>query len=98
MERAVAPPRLVVLTGGARTGKTTVVERLASLGFTTCDEAAREVQWLIRNDVALVGGGKAQRWRNPDVQRKMVVDFALEQEEKALARLRAGEHAFLDRS
>ena len=38
------PPRLIVLTGGSGVGKTTLIERLAALGYPTVPAAAMPSQ------------------------------------------------------
>ena len=38
-----SPPLVVVLTGGSGVGKTTLIDRLASRGFSTVPEAAMQV-------------------------------------------------------
>ena len=59
-------PRLIVLTGGSGVGKTTLIERLKSLGYHTVPEAAMQVISTLNGmlDDGHVGGpGRQLEWR-----------------------------------
>ncbi len=57
---ATAQERLVVITGGPGTGKTTLIESLRAGGYATAPEAGRAI---IQDQVAI--GGRALPWADP---------------------------------
>ena len=96
-----SPPLVVVLTGGSGVGKTTLIDRLASFGFSTVPEAAMQVIDSLNtllDDGS--GGGPEQQlaWRSTHKTAfgNLVGTVALQQEQRALRS--SSNVLFLDRS
>jgi predicted ATPase len=66
-------PRFVVITGGPGSGKTSLVEHLASLGYGTVPEAAIQIIEE-QNQARGVAGQVAWRLRNPDPFQRLVLE------------------------
>lgn len=62
--------QLFIITGGPGSGKTTLIETLASRGFTTTVEAGREI---IQEQVAI--GGNALPWSDPLVFAERMLEW-----------------------
>jgi len=88
-------PRLVVVTGGPGTGKTSIIEALAARGFATVPEAAIEV---IAELNAELGLEEQKRWRQEHRRefQERVLERQLALEERAAAS--DADVVFLDRS
>lgn len=73
-------PRLVVVTGGPFSGKTTLVRELSGLGYTTVPEAAIDVIRRLNDRMGVAG---QRSWRRSHVQefQRMVFDLQVEREE-----------------
>ena len=78
----MASPPLVVLTGGSGVGKTTLIDRLASLGFSTVPEAAMQV---IDSLNTLLDPEQQLAWRSTHKTAfgNLVGTVALQQEQRA---------------
>ena len=78
-----SPPLVVVLTGGSGVGKTTLIDRLASLGFSTVPEAAMQV---IDSLNTLLDPEQQLAWRSTHKTAfgNLVGPVALQQEQRAL--------------
>ena len=90
-----SPPLVVVLTGGSGVGKTTLIDRLASLGFSTVPEAAMQV---IDSLNTLLDPEQQLAWRSTHKTAfgNLVGTVALQQEQRALRS--SSNVLFLDRS
>ena len=90
-----SPPLVVVLTGGSGVGKTTLIDRLASLGFSTVPEAAMQV---IDSLNTLLDPEQQLAWRSTHKTAfgNLVGTVALQQEQRALRS--SSSVLFLDRS
>ena len=77
-----SPPLVVVLTGGSGVGKTTLIDRLASLGFGTVPEAAMQV---IDSLNTLLDPEQQLAWRSTHKTAfgNLVGTVALQQEQRA---------------
>ena len=86
--------RLVVITGGPGSGKTSLVGYLGSMGYATVPEAA--IQIIDERNQALgVPGQIAWRQRHPNEFQRLVVERQVALE--AACRMAAGEFGFCDR-
>lgn len=81
--------KLLVLTGGPGSGKTTLIEALGDAGFATCPEAGRAI---IRDQVAL--DGPALPWNDPVLFAELMLSWELRSHRAAAAR---GGPVFFDR-
>ena len=91
--RMASPPLVVVLTGGSGVGKTTLIDRLASLGFSTVPEAAMQVITLSTRCSTRAAARRASTHNGLRQSRRPV---ALQQEQRALRS--SSNVLFLDRS
>ncbi|SNT41137.1 Predicted ATPase [Asanoa hainanensis] len=64
--------RLVIVTGGPGTGKTTLVDELHRAGFGTSEEAGRAI---VRHQVLV--GGPALPWSDPDLFDELVLAWGM---------------------
>lgn len=64
--------RFVVITGGPGSGKTTLIDALASRGFSTCPEAGRAI---IRDQVAI--SGQALPWADRGLFSELMLGWEL---------------------
>ncbi len=87
------PARLVVVTGGPCSGKTTLIRALAGRGFATVDEAAIDVIRTLNGTMG-VEGQRAWRRAHPLDFQRMVFDLQVKRES---AVERASGPVFLDR-
>lgn len=78
---AIAPTRLVVLSGCSGGGKSTLLAALAERGIATAEEPGRRV---VRE--ALSSGGDALPWQAPERFAERVTDLAIADHDAALAR------------
>jgi predicted ATPase len=90
---SVTQPEFVVITGGPGSGKTTVIEALAGLGYRTVPEAAIQVIEELNQELGLEG---QKRWRAAHTGRfqDRVLDLQIELEKKCAT---APGFVFLDR-
>ncbi|KAL1507955.1 hypothetical protein AB1Y20_007559 [Prymnesium parvum] len=101
-ERDLKEPRLIVLTGGSGVGKTTLIERLARLGYHTVPEAAMQVIGAL-NALLDDGGGNGPsrqlEWRckHKAAFSDLLGAIAVTQEARAAAHPTSA-YIFLDRS
>ncbi|MBN9431207.1 MAG: AAA family ATPase [Bosea sp.] len=77
---AIAPTRLVVLSGCSGGGKSTLLAALAERGIATAEEPGRRV---VRE--ALASGGDALPWQVPERFAERVTDLAIADHDAALA-------------
>lgn len=64
--------RFVVITGGPGSGKSTLIEHLAAMGFASLPEAGRAV---IRDQSAI--GGRALPWADPDLFAELMLGWEM---------------------